>query len=207
MELSELEQCELDPSKQYSIVLWLRLHQNDESSLRILDPTCGSSSGNRFISFNIEYKVHNWAFGALAIAAVATGAEVVGARVIGAYVIGAKVVGAEPSEPVATHYMYKAPDPPIWCGSLRFYETCKTRAVRAGAVGAGAVQTGDITWYCTSSVYATLMRLFEAPFSSIQLQPGSNRITIHKQKSIWRNKNPQKCSFQWKLYINIYMFF
>jgi hypothetical protein len=56
MELSELEP-ELDPSKQYSIVLWLQSHQNDESSLRILDPTCGSGSGNRFISFNIEYTV------------------------------------------------------------------------------------------------------------------------------------------------------
>jgi hypothetical protein len=76
LELSELELSELDSSKQCCIVLWLQLRQNDESSLRILDPTCGSGSGNRFISFNIEYKVHNWSFGALAIAAGATGAEV-----------------------------------------------------------------------------------------------------------------------------------
>jgi hypothetical protein len=75
------------------------------SSLRILDPTCSSGSGNHFISFNIEYTVRfiTGAFGALAIAAGATGAQVVGARVIGAYVIGVKVVGAEPPEPVATH--------------------------------------------------------------------------------------------------------
>jgi hypothetical protein len=111
MELSELELSELDPSKQYSIVLWLRLHQNDESSLRIL--ILLAAPAPEIVSFlsilNIRF-IYG-AFGALAIAAGANGAEVIGARVIGAYVIRAKVVGDEPSEPVASHY--KAPDPPI----------------------------------------------------------------------------------------------
>jgi hypothetical protein len=61
----------------------------------------------------------------------------------------------------------KAPDPPIWCGSLRFYETsCETRAVGAGAIGAGAFWTNGATWYCTGSGSVTIMRLCEALFSS-----------------------------------------
>jgi hypothetical protein len=47
-----------------------------------------------------------------------------------------------------------------------------------------------------------------ALWGSIQLQPGSghfctswtirNTTTIHEQKSIWKIKNPQNCSFLWK---------
>jgi hypothetical protein len=70
---------------------------------------------------------------------------------------------------------------------LRFYETsCETRAVRAGAVGAGA-ETGDTTWYCTSSVYATLMWLFEAPFSS-HLAPAISVKKTFTGKVVFQNK-------------------
>jgi hypothetical protein len=52
--------------------------------LRILEATCGSSSGNCVISFNIEYTVRfrTGAFGAIGDRAI--GAEVVGATVIDA---------------------------------------------------------------------------------------------------------------------------
>jgi hypothetical protein len=72
---------ELEPLKLGCIVLWLQLHQNDETYLRILEATCGSSSGNCLISFNIEYKFRTGAFGAIGDRAI--GAEVVGATVQG----------------------------------------------------------------------------------------------------------------------------
>jgi hypothetical protein len=74
----------LEPLKLGCIVLWLQLHQNYETYFRILEATCGSSFGNCFISFNIEYTVRfrTGAFGAIGDGAI--GAEVVGATVIGA---------------------------------------------------------------------------------------------------------------------------
>jgi hypothetical protein len=75
----------------------------------------------------------------------------------------------------------------------------KLLAVGAGAVGAGAFQTGDITWYCTSSVYAPLMRLFEAPFSSnlapdisVRSEPAENE----RKKNFYREcRIPKKKMF------------
>jgi hypothetical protein len=72
----------------------------------------------------------------------------------------------------------------------------KPEPLEFGAVGAGAVQTGDITWYCTSSVYATLMQLFEAPFSShlapaisVRSEPVENeRKKTFTGKVVFQNK-------------------